>query len=379
MTAQIYLNNAATSHPKPTQVVESVSRWLTDLPTDSGRDSGAGEDPRSQCRREIAALLNVSEPARVVILPSATYALNLVVDASVEPGDHVVTTQLEHNSLLRPLAHLAQSRRIRVTHVPPNTDGKVPIQWLEDSLSPSTKLLAVSHACNVTGGIQDVEEIAGLAAEAGVPFLIDASQSVGAVDLDYDNLPGRVHVAFAGHKGLLGPPGVGCLIVPDGNTAQTVVGGTGIRSEGRLHPPELPLRHEAGTPNYPGVAGLSHGVRFVRERGVDTEGRHRDTLVHLTRERLAQVKGAIFLPLPDDDGRAGIVSFNLEGHAPDALAHAMQQIFGIHTRAGLHCAPLIHQTMGTAPLGTIRASFGWANTESDVDALVDAVDQLKGH
>lgn len=375
--AEIYLNNAATSHPKPPQVVESISRWLTETPTDAGRDSFCGDDPRSSCRDEIATLFLVSDPARVVLLPSATHALNLVVDAGVDADDHVLTTHLEHNSLLRPLAHLAVNRGIRVTHVRPNADGEVSRRCFEDSITPSTKLLAMSHACNTTGGVQNVEEIAGLAAEAGIPFLIDASQSAGAIELDHGALSGRVFIAFAGHKGLLGPPGVGGLIVPDGDTPQTIVGGTGIRSEGELHPPELPLRHEAGTPNYPGIVGLTEGLRFVLKRGVAEEGRHRSELVHSTRRKLADIDGVSMHPLPNGDGRAGIVSFNIEGFDPNDLAFALSSAFGIHSRAGLHCAPLAHQVLGTSPLGTVRVSFGWANTMTDVDALANALQALK--
>jgi len=377
MTA-IYLNNAATSFPKPAPVVEAISRWLQEPPADPGRDSAAAQDPRTACRIELAALFDVADPNRIVLLPSATHALNLVIQTLLVPGSHVVTTMLEHTSVLRPIAHRQRDHGVRVTHVWPDSSGQIPPEGIAGAITKDTRLIVVTQASNVTGGIQPVEEIADLAAGAGVPLLIDASQSAGAIPLVHCCLPGRVYVAFAGHKGLLGLPGIGGLVLADGDLPQLIVGGTGVRSESLLHPPELPLRHEAGTPNLPGVVGLLAGVQAVRARGVEAAGAHRHHLVMRLRSRLDTMEGVRLLPLARNDGRAGIVSFTVDGWTPEELGYLLQKSFGITTRSGLHCAPLVHQVYGTAPLGTVRASVGHANTEGHVEALAAAVAHLVG-
>jgi selenocysteine lyase/cysteine desulfurase len=250
---------------------------------------------------------------------------------------------------------------------------------IAQAITRDTRLIAVTHASNVTGSIQPVEEIAALAAEADVPLLIDASQSAGAIPLTYRRLSGRVYIAFAGHKGLLGPPGTGGLVLADGkDLPQLIIGGTGVRSESLFHPPELPLRHEAGTANLPGVVGLLAGVRTACARGVKTEGAHRHHLVERLRSQLETVGGVRVLPLARNDGRAGVVSFTIDGWTPEEVGYALQKSFGIITRSGLHCAPFVHRVYGTTPLGTVRASVGRANTEEHVDVLAAAVAHLAG-
>lgn len=378
MTA-VYLNNAATSFPKPATVVDAVSRWLQEPPADAGRDSSTTQDPGTACRTELAALLGVDDPNRIVLLPSSTHALNLVIHGLLVPGSHAVTTMLEHNSVLRPIAHRCRDQGVAVAYVRPDSSDQVLVGAIAQALTRDTRLIAVTHASNVTGSIQPVEEIAALAAEAGVPLLIDASQSAGAIPLVHRCLPGRVHIAFAGHKGLLGLPGTGGLALAEGeDLPQLIIGGTGVRSESLFHPPELPLRHEAGTANLPGVVGLLAGVRTVRARGVETEGAHRQRLVQRLRSRLETVGGVRVLPLARNDGRAGVVSFTIDGWTPEEVGYALQKSFGITTRSGLHCAPLAHRVYGTTPLGTVRASFGRANTEAHVEALAAAVARLAG-
>jgi cysteine desulfurase family protein len=372
-----YLNNAATTYPKPPEVLAAVSRTLSELPAEPGR-SGHGHDPVEQCREELAGLFQVADHHQIAILPSATYALNAVILGLLgeQPGLHVVTTALEHNSVLRPLEHLRHERGLHVSCVQPGTDGCVRPIDIAAEINCNTQLIAVTHASNVTGCLQPIAEIAEIAATVGIPLLIDASQSAGAVDLDYDRLPGRVFVAMAGHKGLYGPPGIGALIVPDKTLRQTVFGGTGVRSDSLLHPADLPLRHEAGTMNLPGIAGLCAGVRFVKKQGVDTLGQHRNRLVGILRARLHELPRCHLSPLANEDGRAGIVSFWLEDWLPDELGQVLYESFGIEVRAGLHCAPLAHASIGTVPLGNVRVSVGAWNTEQDIETLVGALDAI---
>jgi cysteine desulfurase family protein len=370
-----YLNNAATTFPKPLRVLEAVRASLENPPVEPGR-SASRIDPVEACRQELAQLFHVPAAQQIVLTPSSTFALNLVIGGLLrgQSGGHCLTTVLEHNSVLRPLEHLRRSQRLDLTYVEPGGDGKLDPHELLSYVRDDTRLIAVTHASNVTGCIQPIEDIASRAADLRIALLIDASQSAGAVDLDYVALPGRVFVAFAGHKGLFGPMGVGGLIVPDDRLAQIFFGGTGVFSENPLHPTELPIRHEAGTMNLPGIAGLAAGVRFVRERGVDELGRHRNGLVHGIRRRLDPLPGIRLSPLADNDGRAGIVSLAVEGWSPDELAFLLHEVFGVETRGGLHCAPKIHRGLSTSPAGSVRVSVAAFNTEDDVDSLVTALE-----
>lgn len=375
----IYLNSAATSYPKPPAVVAAVTSWLTRQPVDPGRDACSEDDPRTRCRAAVAALFGVSDPRHIALLPSATYALNTVITGLLAAGDHAVTTALEHNSVLRPLHHVLGRGKEALTIIDAGPLGTADPEDVRLAIRPTTRLIAVTHASNVTGSVQPVEEIAAVAAGAGVPLLVDASQTAGVVSLAHSRLPGRVYIAWAGHKSMLGPPGVGGLVLPDGEMPQTVFGGTGFRSESLVHPGDLPLRHEAGTPNYPAIEGLTAGLTALEELGgAEAAGAARDRLVAALLAGLAAVPGVRAFTPANGDGRAGIVSFTVVGWSPEELAYVLQTSFGITTRAGLHCAPLAHRGLGTAPLGTVRASFGPGSEHSHVVALVDALRHLQG-
>ncbi|MBN1908606.1 MAG: aminotransferase class V-fold PLP-dependent enzyme [Pirellulales bacterium] len=369
-----YLNNAATTFPKPPEVIEAVRACLERPPGEPGR-SGGGEDPTQACRQALAELFHVPNASQVILTPSATYSLNQVIFGLLqdEPGAHVVTSTLEHNSVLRPLEHLRRRQGTVVTHLEPGADGTLDPSELLSTVREDTRLIAVTQASNVTGCVQPIEVFSQFAADAQIPLLIDASQGAGAVELDYGALPGRVFVAFAGHKGLFGPTGVGGLIMPDDRLPQTFVGGTGVQSENPMHPTELPLRHEAGTMNLPGIAGLTAGVNFVRRRGIDELGRQRAELVRTIRHRLEPLPGVRLSPLAHDDGRAGIVSFTLAGWPTEELGYLLQESYGIEIRSGLHCAPKVHAGMGTSSGGSIRVSVAAFNSLSDVEQLASAV------
>jgi cysteine desulfurase / selenocysteine lyase len=375
--AHLYLNNAATAFPKPPAVAEAVSRSLRTVPSEPGRSQGRG-DSLGLCRTSLATLFDVPDPRQICLLPSATMALNTVINGILDEGGHAISTVVEHNSVLRPLTHMAVNRGATLTFVRPEGDGIISPGSLRRALGPDTRLIALTAASNVTGAIQPVEALAEIAADVGVPLLVDAAQSAGAVPLDYQRLPGRVYVAFAGHKGLLGPTGVGGLIVPDDALKQTIVGGTGVRSENPRHPGNLPLRHEAGTPNLSGFAGLEAGVSYILERGVGALGTHRHRLVHTLRRTLEEIPGVSLTPLPNDDGRAGIVSFTVRDLPPQEVGFTLFEAFGIAVRSGLHCAPRIHEHLGTAPLGTVRVSVGPFNTVSDMARVASSIAKICG-
>jgi len=378
----IYFNNAATTYPKPPPVLAAVERALRALPTESGRCSG-GSDPTTLCRAQLAQLFDVPDPCQVILTPSATYAANLVLHGLLQGCGapearpvHVVTTALEHNSILRPLEHLQDRGGVTVAHLAPAEDGRIQPHDVSRALRPETALLAVTHMSNVTGVIQPIEQWAALAAQHGIPLLIDAAQSAGVVPLSWKRLPGRVFVVFAGHKGLYGPTGTGGLIVPDARLSPSFVGGTGVLSESRLQPDRLPLRYEAGTPNLPGIAGLCAGVRFVLERGVVELGAARHRLVRALRAGLASLPTLRLSPWADQDGRGGVVSFAATGWTAGELSYALLESFAIHTRAGLHCAPRAHATLGMPADGSVRVSVGAFNTEEEVEQFLHAIRAL---
>ncbi len=368
----LYLNNAATSFPKPMSVVEAVRSSLMSEPKEPGR-TGGDLDPASHCREALAVLFEVDDPLRIALLPSATFALNLAVTGLLKRGGHALTTELEHNSMLRPIHHVAREFGAHVTTVSPRQDGRVSFEQLSKEIRSDTRLIALTHVSNVTGIIQPVEEISRLAADKGIPLLIDAAQSAGVIPVSARRLLGRTYIAFAGHKGLYGPTGVGGLVVPDDTLPQWMVGGTGIRSESLLHPKSLPLRHEAGTPNLSGLEGLAAGVRFVMGEGLETLAQKRAALILGARAQLSRIPGVRLSPLPEDDGRAGIVSFTVAGHDPDQVGFVLRESFGISVRTGLHCAPLVHRSLASLPTETVRASVGAFNSTEDIDRLTTAI------
>jgi len=334
-----------------------------------------GMNISSECRLELARLFSVPNPEHIALSSGATSSLNQVIQGllSEQTNAHVLATRLEHNSVIRPLEHLRLAGKISVEYLIPDLDGVVSDDCIFDAIKADTRLICVTHASNVTGNIQPVERIASVAERSGIPLLIDASQTAGAVNLCYNKLPGRVFVVFAGHKGLFGPAGTGGMILPDDKLPQTVFGGTGIRSELLLHPTELPLRHECGTANLPGISGLTEGVRFVLERGVEVLGNHRKLLVDYLRNELKKIHGVRLSPLAGNDGRAGIVAFCLDGWSPEESGMILRDAFRIETRDGLHCAPLTNPCPGFQTSGSTRVSFSHFNTRENVEALVKAV------
>jgi cysteine desulfurase / selenocysteine lyase len=371
----MYLNNAATSYPKPERVMQAVLDSLRNPPSEPGR--GHGQQDLIGCtRRLMANFLGVKDERRVCFAASGTDALNTAIIGSLEPGDEVVCSQIDHNSVTRPLAHLARERGVRVHEVGLDSEGGISLAQLREAIGPRTRAAVITHVSNVTGAVAPIFDIAALLAPYGATLIVDASQSIGLFPLNLSELPTRTILAAAGHKGLYGPSGTGVLVVPDDRVGQRVFGGTGIRSEETWHLVDLPYRHEAGTPNVSGIAGLGAGLEFVRLQGLKSLSALRNELVCAARHALAHVKGTTLAPLPDEDGRAGIVSFRVQGLDAEQVGFALHSVFGIEVRAGLHCAPSMHRALGTFPEGLVRTSFGAFNDESDVRALVDAVARI---
>jgi cysteine desulfurase family protein len=376
----IYLDHAATSYPKAPGVSEAMAEALTVAGGNPGRSghrlSQAAQAVVEDARRRVAALLGAPDPSRVVFGANATDGLNQALWGLLRPGDRVVTSAMEHNAVARPLAALADAG-VRVQRVPCAPDGTLDPDDLARALRAApTRLVAMVHASNVCGTILPAREAARLAHEHGALFLLDAAQTAGAMPIDVGAW-GVDLLACPGHKALLGPTGTGVLWVAPGVSLQPRRhGGTGVRSEDERQPTELPEGLEAGTPNVVGLAGLAAAVRWLSERGVAAVRDHERALTARLLERLRGAPGVQVHGAADAERQAAVVSVTIEGWDPQDAAAALDSSFGVAVRAGLHCAPWAHRTLGTFPGGTVRLSAGASTTPDDVDAGAAAVRRL---
>ncbi len=373
----IYLNNAASSWPKAPGVAQEVGRALEAPPVHPGR-AALRQDATADCRAGLAALLASDRPDRVVLTVNATHALNLaILGLDLQPGALVVTTVTEHNSVLRPLNHLAERRGIRVQIVGLDADGRIDSRAWAAALAGRPALAVLNHASNVTGRIADAAQLLGQARGAGAVTLLDASQTLGIAPVPAARLQADL-VAFTGHKGLHGPPGTGGLYVaPHLDLAQWFVGGTGVRSDLALHPADMPMRLEAGTPNVPALAGLAAALGWWAREGAC----HRErTLLVAARLRagLRTTPGIRLYGDGPEHESTGVVSFVIDGWTTEDVGYVLGESFDIICRTGLHCAPLIHEPLGCAPAGTVRFSVSGFNTDDEIETAVRAVGQLAG-
>lgn len=371
----VYLNNAATSWPKPPGVAEAMAEAITAVPFHPGRTPAHGADPMELCRQEIAEILGIPDPDRIVLTSNATMALNLAIRGlGLGCGDHVVTTVTEHNSVLRPLEHLRLHDKVAVTLVGLDQSGALDEEQFGCALARGARAVVVNHASNVTGRVNDPTRLFSLARQAGAVTVLDASQTLGHVPVKPSELGADI-VAFTGHKGLLGPAGTGGLYVaPDLDLQQFIVGGTGVRSDLATHPPDMPTRLEAGTPAFPAFAGLAAALQWRRRnaQGFEAEA-HR--VAGLLRRGLRET-GVRVVDDNDAAPRVGVISILLDGWDVEEAGYVLSESFGIVCRTGLHCAPLIHRNIGTAPHGTIRLSVSGFTTEEDVASALAAVREL---
>ncbi len=383
--ARIYLDNAATSWPKPSAVYDAVDAYQRQ----SGMAVGRGATRRGlelqrivdRCRKQAAHLLGAESPERILFTFNGTDGLNIALQGLLRPGDHVVTTVMEHNSVLRPLRELKERIGIDVTYVPADATGFVAPDDVRAALTSDTRLVAILHASNVSGTIQPVAAVGSIAKEAGALFLVDAAQTAGHLPIDLSRLGVDV-LACSGHKGLLGPLGTGLLYIRPGLESQLQSlrqGGTGSQSEDDRQPEFLPDKYESGNHNAPGLAGLDAALGWIAERGGDALRRHEVALTARLLDGLEALGNVrIHGPL-DAEARTGVVSLTIAGFDPQDAAAILDETFGIETRAGLHCAPRAHQAIGTfAGGGTVRLSLGAFSREADVDAALQAIEELAG-
>lgn len=376
----IYLDNAATTMHKPQSVIDAVAQAMCLLGNAGrGATSGALDAARTihACRAKLARLLGCPRADHVCFTPNSTVALNTAINGVVRPGDRVVTTVLEHNSVLRPLNRLAVERGVTVEHAGCDASGVLDYDELERLVTPGTRAVVVTQASNVTGNAVDVARVAAVAHAAGALVILDASQSAGTAHIDMQAM-GLDVVCFTGHKGLMGPQGTGGLAVAEGiDVAPWAMGGTGVHSFDELQPLEWPTRLEAGTLNGHGIAGLSAGLDFIEARGgVEAIAAHERALAGRFLAGVREIPGITLYGAFDQPTRSAIVSLNVGDIDSAEISDALMQGWGIATRPGAQCAPLMHRALGTERQGVVRFSFGYFNTDEDVDTAIDALRDL---
>ncbi|WP_380164895.1 aminotransferase class V-fold PLP-dependent enzyme [Kroppenstedtia sanguinis] len=374
----IYLDNAATTWPKPATVLKSVEDHLTNYGANPGRGGHqlsrlAGEKVE-ETRRRLAGLFQIPDPRNLIFCQNGTHGINLSLKGWLNPGDHVVATSWEHNAVVRPLEMLKKNQGIEVDYIPPGAEEPVDLHRLERALGSRTRLIVATHASNVTGVLLPVGEIGNIARRWGIPLLVDAAQTAGVVPIDVESM-GISMLAFSGHKGLMGPQGTGGLYIsPKLSLRPLMEGGTGSYSEQLMQPEERPTGFESGTPNTPGIVGLNAGLQFLSEQGMESIWRHELDLAQQISEGLSRMEG-IHLYTPASS-TVPVISFNVEGVDGNEVAAILDQHYNIAVRPGFHCAALAHQTLGTADTGTIRVSPGFFNKDQDVEVLLQAVGEI---
>lgn len=372
----IYLDNAATSFPKPEAVYQALDRCARESLANPGRSGHklavGAERLLEECRHRLNQLFDGAGPDRWILTLNGTDALNIAMKGLLRPGDHVITTDLEHNSVSRPLVALARAGVIELTRVAHDGTGTVTPDAIRAALRANTALVAVTHASNVLGTVQPIAEIAAIAHAGGAKILVDAAQSAGLIGLNV-RAAGIDLLAMPGHKSLLGPTGTGALYVAPGVELRPWrEGGTGGDSVSPVQPSEYPYYLEGGTPNVLGIAGLIAGLKFIEERGTAELHGHETSLIERLRPRLLET-GCELFGHADPARRVGVLCFRHSALPANELAAVLDQSFDIAVRPGLHCAPYVHQSIGSAPDGLVRASVGPLSTPADVDALADAV------
>ncbi len=377
----IYFDNAATSYPKPKAVYERMDKFIREEAANPGRSGHRmaieTEASIQRARNSLAKLFGVKDPERIIFTLNCTDSLNIAIKGILRDGDHAVSTYLEHNSVLRPLNALEQAGRIKLTRVSHSKDGYIDPQDIKKAIQPNTKLVEINHGSNVVGAVQPIREIGKMVRESQAFFLVDAAQTAGCypihIDHDFIDL-----LAFPGHKALFGPPGTGGLYVGERvSLSPWREGGTGTDSHSLTQPQTMPHFLEGGTLNSVGIVGLAEGVEFVAHEGIEKIHRHEQNLLKRLKEGLQKISGVTVYGPSRLDQAISTLAFNLEGLDPQEVGAILDQSFYIAARTGLHCAPLIHQSIGTYPKGCVRFSPGYFNTEEEVDRAIEALREIQ--
>ena len=372
----IYLDNAATTRQKPQPVIDAVVSAMTTL-GNSARGTHEGSLSASRMiygtREKLATFFNCPRPDHVVFTANSTEALNMAICGLLNPGDHVIATDLEHNSVLRPLYRLEAERSVSLSFVPADRQGRIDYGKFERLIRPETRAIICTHASNLTGNAVDIGRVGAIAHAHGLIFLVDASQTAGVLPIDMEAQQIDL-LCFTGHKSLMGPQGTGGLCLREGITLRPwKVGGTGVQTYNPAQPEQLPTRLEAGTLNGHGIAGLSAALDYLEETGLETIRSHEQALARQFYEGVSAIPGVTVYGDFTTWDRAPVVSLNIRDYDSSQVSDVLAEQFSIATRPGAHCAPRLHRALGTMAQGAVRFSFGWFNTEEETQAAIAAV------
>ena len=376
----IYLDNAATSFPKPEAVAQAMVRYLNEVGAPLNRSvyqhAQAAELVTLSLREQLKRFFHFPEKATHVILtPGNTYGLNFLIKGYLRPGDHVIVSSMEHNAVMRPLLQMPE---VSFDRVQADRDGFIDPDDIRALIRPNTKLILMAHGSNVSGSIQNAEAIGAIAASYGIPFALDGAQTAGHYPLNFQQFQLSA-LSVPGHKGLLGPSGIGALLLTENLAKQItplVAGGTGSVSDSEYLPAYLPDRFESGTMNLPGIYGWEAAMAYISERGIDSLRAHEVQLTKRFLDGIRDISRVRLCGPADSENRVGVLSLDFPDRDNAAVSYELEQRYGILIRCGLHCAPSAHKSLGTFPKGTVRFSLGYANTEADVDTAVAAIRAL---
>ena len=374
----VYLDNAATSFPKPPTVGARMREYVDEVGASVNRGSYQAAQQAElvtlRLRQRLCALFRFADPAHVILTPGNTWGLNMLLLGALRRGDHVLVSAMEHNAVMRPLTQLAK-HGVAFDRIPCDAEGRLQADRIETMLRPNTRLVLLAHASNVSGTVQDAAAVGEICAARGIPFALDAAQTAGHIPLDFTALHLSA-LSVPAHKGLMGPQGIGALLLrPDfAKTIEPLVsGGTGSVSDSEDIPLYLPDRFEPGTPNLPGIYGWEAALEYLEGITVEAVAAHDRALTARLLGGLREIPGVVLVGPDSVENRVGVFSLDFPGKDNAEIAARLEEGFGILTRCGLHCAPSAHRTLGTFPRGTVRLSLGWFNTEADIDRALRAI------
>jgi cysteine desulfurase family protein len=378
----IYFDNAATSWPKPPEVKKAMIKFMEEIGANPGRSGHllSIEAARIlyETREALSTLFRVKDPSRIIFTINATESINLALKGLLRPGDHIITSSMEHNSVMRPLRDL-EKKGVELSIIPCSSNGTLNPQEVEKKIKSNTKMIILNHASNVIGTLLPIKEVGLIARKHNLLFLVDAAQTAGAYPIDIETE--RIDLlAFTGHKSLYGPQGTGGLVIGERIEEKEMIplkqGGTGSRSEFEEQPDFLPDRFESGTPNGVGIAGLLAGIQFVLKKGTEHICQHESDLIEKLIKGLKEIPQVKLYVSENKKERIATLSFNIAQLSPSNVSFFLEKEFGILCRPGLHCAPSAHKTIGTFPEGTVRFSLSYFNTEEEVDRAIQAVNSI---
>lgn len=377
-STMIYMDNAATTMHKPKEVIDAVVAAMSSM-GNAGRGVNEASLSASRLiydtREKLCRLFGAEDPRQIVFTANSTESLNIAIKGILNPGDHVIATMLEHNSVLRPLYEM-EKKGVRLTIVKSNPEGTLDLADIENAIAPDTKMIACTNGSNLTGNYIDPEPIGTLAREKGIVFVVDASQTAGVFPIDVQKMKIDV-LCFTGHKGMLGPQGTGGMYVRKGLSVRPLLsGGSGVQTYSKTHPTEMPTALEAGTLNGHGIAGLHAAVEYLEKTGVDTIRAREQDLMWRFYEGVKEIPGVKVYGDFSTKNRCAIVTLNIGDYDSSEVSDELLTEYGISTRSGGHCAPLMHEALGTVEQGAVRFSFSHYNTEEEVDTAIRAIREL---